>query len=265
MSKNILLNNLVMQSALYDLPNEKERQRSNTELANLFANIITNSKIGSFFEMGALNAEFSMFIKNHVENVVAFEASPRNYENAKNSLSDIEYLNMAVSNYDGEIDINVGISTPSGTGPVNVGADSILSRVDDASVIYEKNKVISTKLDTFIKNKKWGKKSNALWIDVEGATLDVLLGAENTLNNTKIIFIEMEQATFWENQALVAEVNNFLCDKGFIPIARDFEYENQFNVVYVSEDILYSSAVDISLQMFYAGIATKGNNYVQKI
>ena len=83
MSKNILLNNLVMQSALYDLPNEKERQRSNTELANLFANIIANSKIGSFFEIGALNAEFSMFIKDNVEDVVAFEASPRNYKNAK--------------------------------------------------------------------------------------------------------------------------------------------------------------------------------------
>lgn len=265
MCKELLLNNLVMQSALYDLPAEKERQRSNTELANLFANIIVNSKIDSFFEIGALNAEFSMFIKDHVKNIVAFEASPRNYENAKDSLSDIEYLNMAVSDSDAEIDFNVAIPTKSGSGAINVGADSMMSRIDDQDVVYDINKVQATKLDTFIKNKKWNNQSNALWIDVEGASLKVLLGADKSLDNTKVIFIEMEQSTFWKDQALVSEINAFLCNKNFIPIARDFEYENQFNVVYVSQDILYSSAVDISLQMFYAGIATKGSGYVQKI
>ena len=254
-----------MQSALYDLPSEKERQRSNTELANLFANIITNSKIDSFFEIGALNAEFSVFIKDHVKNVVAFEASPRNYENAKGALSDIEYLNMAVSDIDGEIDINVAADTISGSGAINIGADSILSRIDNQDIIYHVNKVTSTKLDTFIKNKKWNNQTNALWIDVEGASFKVLSGAEDTLANTKVIFIEMEQSTLWKDQALVDEINKILCNKNFVPIARDFEYENQFNVVYVSADILYSFAVDISLQMFYAGIATKGYSYVQKI
>lgn len=254
-----------MQSALYDLPDNKERQRSNTELANLFANIIVNSKIESFFEIGALNAEFSIFIKDHVKNVVAFEASTRNYENAKHGLSDIEYLNMAVSDIDGEINFNVATSTKSGSGAINVGADSIMSRVNDEDIIYDINKIASINLDTFIKDKKWDSQTNALWIDVEGASLKVLSGAENSLDNTKVIFIEMEQSTFWKDQALVAEVNKFLSSKNFVPIARDFEYENQFNVVYVSEDILYSSAVDISLQMFYAGLATKGSQYVQKI
>jgi len=265
MCKEILLNHLVMQSALYDLPSEKERQRSNTELANLFGNIIANSNIDSFFEIGALNAEFSMFIKDHVKNVVAFEASPRNYKNAKDSLSDIEYLKMAVSDIDGEVEFNIATSTKSGSGAINVGADSMMSRIDNQDIIYNVNKVPSTKLDTFIKNKKWDNQTNALWIDVEGASFKVLSGAENTLANTKVIFIEMEQSTFWKDQALVDEINKILCNKNFVPIARDFEYENQFNVVYVSEDILYSSAVDISLQMFYAGIVTKGSSYVQKI
>lgn len=258
MCKDLLLNNLVMQSALYDLPDKKERQRSNAELANLFANIIVNSKIDSFFEIGAFNADFSMFIKDKVKNVVAFEASIKNYNNAKNNLSGIEYLNMAVSNQDGEININVPISAKSGIETINMGSSSILIKDNDEDTVYEKNKVLSTKLDTFIKNKKWDSQNNTLWIDVEGASLEVLLGAENTLKNTKAIFIEVEQATFWKDQPLVGKINKFLCDKNFIPIARDFEYENQYNIVYVSEDILYSSAVDISLQMFYAGFITKG-------
>lgn len=258
MCKELILNNLVMQSALYNLPDQKERLKSNQELANLFANIVANSNIESFYEIGALYAEFSMFIKNTVKNVFAFEASPRNYDLAKEKIEGIEYLNLAVSNYDGDIDIYIGNTE-------NIGADSVLQRIDNNNIEYEIKKVGCTTLDTFIKNKNLEVSSNAIWIDVEGSSLDVLIGAKKTLANTKAIFIEMEQATFWKNQCLVKDVNKYLCNLGFVPIARDFEYENQFNVVYVKEDILYTSAVDISLQMFYAGYATKETGYVQKV
>lgn len=260
MYKELLLNNLVMQSALYDLPDQKERQKSNQELANLFANIVGNSNIDSFYEIGALYAEMSMFIKNRVNNVFAFEASTRNYELAKDKVDGIEYLNMAISSYDGEININMGISEGA-----NIGADSVLNRLDNGETEYKTEKVKCLKLDSFVSSKGLLENSNALWIDVEGSTMDVLSGAKETLINTKVIFIEVEQVKFWENQMLVSDINKFLCDSGFIPIARDFEYENQFNIVYVKEDILYTPAVDISLQMFYAGYTTKVNKYVQKI
>lgn len=260
MCKELILNNLVMQSALYNLPDEKERQKSNQELANLFANIVANSNIDSFYEIGALYAEFSMFIKNAVSSVFAFEASPRNYELAKDKTEGIEYLNLAISNYDGDININIGMSDGA-----NIGADSVLERIDNGTTKYETKKVKCITLDTFVKDKNLVGNSNALWIDVEGSSLDVLEGARETLLNTKAIFIEMEEVSFWQNQSLVTEVNRYLCNLGFVPIARDFEYENQFNVVYVKEEILYSPAVDITLQMFYAGYSTRESKYVQKI
>lgn len=260
MCKELLLNNLVMQSALYNLPEEKERQKSNQELANLFANIVGNSNIDSFYEIGALRAEMSMFLKDRIKNIFAFEASPRNYDLVKNDIDGIEYLNIAISDHDGEIDINMGMSEGA-----NIGADSVLNRIDLGSTEYKTEKVRCVSLDSFISSKDLAGNSNALWIDVEGSTMDVLLGSKQTLLSTKAIFIEMEQVLFWENQSLVIDINKFLCNYGFVPIARDFEYENQFNVVYVKEDILYTSAVDISLQMFYAGYATKESKYVQKI
>ena len=260
MSSNLILNSLVMQSALYNLPDQKERQRSNTELANLFANIIVNGQIDSFFEIGALYAEFSMFIKDRVKNVYAFEASPRNYDLAKDKIEGINYLNLAVSSYDGEININMGISEGA-----NIGADSVLDRIDNGSTEYEKKTVECIKLDTFAENNNLTGTSKAMWIDVEGNSLSVLNGAKSSLISTQVIFIEMEQVAFWENQSMITEVNEFLCNYNFVPIARDFEYENQFNVVYVKRDILYSPSVDISLQMFYVGMATKGSQYVQKI
>lgn len=260
MCKEFLLNNLVVQSALYDLPDQKERQKSNQELANLFANIVGNSNIDSFYEIGALYAEMSMYIKNRVKNVYAFEASTRNYNLAKEKVEGIEYLNLAISDYDGEININMGMSEGA-----NIGADSVLNRLDNGGTEYKTETVLCSKLDSFIESKKLTDNSNALWIDVEGSAIDVLLGAEKTLLNTKVIFIEMEQVRFWENQSLAHDINKYLCDKDFVPIARDFEYENQFNVVYIQKDILYTPAVDISLQMFYAGYSTKETKYVQKI
>ena len=260
MCKELILNSLTMQSALYDLPNEKERQKSNQELANLFANIVKNSNIESFYEIGALYAEMSVYLKDSVNNIFAFEASTRNFNLAKDKVEGIKYLNLAISNYDGEIDINMGYSNGA-----NIGADSVLNRIDNGSIEYKVEKIKCSKLDSFIKSKKLKGKSNALWIDVEGSSLDVLEGSKEALLDTKVIFIEVEEVIFWENQHLVADINKFLCDEGFVPIARDFEYENQFNIVYVKEDIVYSSAVDISLQMFYAGYSTKEPKYVQKI
>lgn len=260
MCKELLLNNLVMQSALYNLPDEKERLKSNQELANLFANIVAHSNIDSFYEIGALYAEMSMYIKNVVKNVYAFEASPRNYNLAKEKIEGIEYINMAIADYNGDIVINSAVNEGA-----SIGSDSVLSFVNEKNNTYEKNSVACTTLDDFIESKSLANCSNALWIDVEGFTLQVLNGAKNTLNNTKVIFLEVEIAKFWNNQGSVSEINKYLCDNNFIPIARDFEYENQFNIVYIKEDTLYTSAVDISLQMFYAGYATKATNYVQKI
>lgn len=260
MCKELLLNNLVMQSALYNLPDEKERQKSNQELANLFANIIANSKIDSFYEVGALYAEFSVFIKNTVKDVYAFEASPRNYELAKDKVEGINYLNLAISDHEGTIEVNMGVSDGA-----NIGADSVRERIDNGATEYKVEKVPCTTLDSFVVSKELTGKSSALWIDVEGSSIDVLNGAKETLKDTKVIFIELEQIPFWKDQVLVSDINRFLCELGFIPVARDFEYENQFNVVYIKEDILYTPAVDISLQMFYAGYATKQTSYVQKI
>lgn len=260
MCKELMLNSLTMQSALYDLPDEKERLKSNQELANLFANIVAHSNVDSFYEIGALYAEMSMYLKNVIKNVYAFEASSRNYNLAKEKIEGIEYINMAIADYNGDIVINSAVNEGA-----SIGSDSVLSFINETDNVYEKNNIACMTLDSFIESKNLTNCSNALWIDVEGFTFQVLNGAKNTLKNTKAIFLEVEIAKLWNDQKSVSEINKYLCDNNFIPIARDFEYENKFNIVYVKEDILYTSAVDISLQMFYAGYATKATNYVQKI
>lgn len=259
MSKEFLLNNLVMQSALYDLPDEEERKRSNLELSNLFINIIKFLQIDSFFEIGALSANFSSFLKKDLKNVIAFEASPQAYEIMKKNLDGFEYINLAVSDIDGIIGINV-IDSNTDDLENMLGFDSILKRNNESSIKFNTVDVESTTLDSFIKNKKIDIQSSALLLDVEGAEINVLKGSAKCLNNTKAIFIKMNMIDIWENQSTINNINNTLCEKGFIPIARDFINDAQYNVVYVSSDILYSSTVDLSLQMFYSGIMGKSFN-----
>lgn len=246
------LNNLRSQSSLYKLPQDSERRHSNTELANLFANLVVMNNIELMYEIGAQYAEISNFLVDKLQNTVAFEASSRNYESAKENIkSGVEYIHCAVGNYDGGSTLYFPIGDN-----VNPGEDSVKEKIFiDKEYKTESIKII--KLDSYCKENNQFGKSTALWIDVEGSTMEVLEGAESVLGQTKIIFIEVEQKEFWKNQSLVGEINKHLFDKGFVPVARDFEYEHQYNIVYVKNDILDLDAVDIPMSMFYTRYATK--------
>jgi len=77
--------------------------------------------------------------------------------------------------------------------------------------------------------------SIALWIDVEGMSADVLLGAKASLEKGEIalIHVEVETHSYWKGQSLLNEVDEFLRTHSFRPILRDFQTETQFNVIYV--------------------------------
>jgi FkbM family methyltransferase len=56
---------------------------------------------------------------------------------------------------------------------------------------------------------------DALKIDVQGAELDVLLGAEKTLESVLLIEAEVEFVSLYENQSLFGSVSHMLSQQGF--------------------------------------------------
>ena len=54
-----------------------------------------------------------------------------------------------------------------------------------------------------------------LKIDVQGAELDVLKGAEETLKDCFIVEVEVEFVPLYENQPLFGDIDKFLRDRGF--------------------------------------------------
>lgn len=207
-------------------------------------------KSDCFFEIGAFEADFSRKMKSIFPDskVYAFEASPYCYNNYKNSNTSIEYLNIAISDKEGEIDFTLqdkNISDQSEIEKIR-GNNSILDRNDD-TISYKKISVKSTTFDLFVEKESLENLSTSLWIDVEGANKNVLQGSKNFLKNVQSLLIEVEDFEYWKNQWLSADVDQFLKGFGFLPIVRDFEDNNQYNVVYVNSALLED--VDIAIQI----------------
>ena len=70
-------------------------------------------------------------------------------------------------------------------------------------------------------------------LDVQGAELLVLKGAEERINNIKVIWIEVSKVEFYESQPLENEVRKFMKKSGFILIKNSL-YGNQGDYLYVN-------------------------------
>jgi hypothetical protein len=128
------------------------------------------------------------------------------------------------------------------SGGVEVGHDarnaisSVMQR--NADVDYEEVVAEATTLDDVCRSTGWLTPC-ALWVDVEGASSEVLTGGSESLDrNVQLIFIEVERRAAWVEQWLVDQVRDHLGTRGFVPVARDRESEWQFNEVYVRSDAL---------------------------
>lgn len=55
----------------------------------------------------------------------------------------------------------------------------------------------------------------ALWVDVEGASREVLLGGREFLAETALLFLEVEHQSYWQNQWLFEDILKFLEVNGF--------------------------------------------------
>lgn len=75
-----------------------------------------------------------------------------------------------------------------------------------------------------------------IWMDTQGGELEALQGADNLLNDVKIIFTEVGLKPYYDGQSLKPEIDMYLINKGFREIKEAFDtngHENEGNAVYV--------------------------------
>lgn len=186
-------------------------------------------------EIGAHEARFSRSVKRLLKNtpVVAFEANPDVWNTHQERLGaeGVDYRNQAIASAPGSLNFKV---------PVVRGAEArttgSLLTLSSASE-FKEHTVEAVRLDDL------GFGSSCLWIDVEGATREVLTGGETLLQACQAIMVEVEADERWPGQMVAADVLAYLAERGFVALLRDVQRTWQYNVVLVKQELLFDHRV----------------------
>ncbi len=224
----------------YDLAQPDGRKVSARQLRQLFLNINRSLKPDVIVEAGAHNAATSVRLRGLVPEarIIAFEANPHNH--AKFSAEQdyaalrVDYRLQALTDAVGPVTFKVLVQEGMVVRNRESGRSSILTRAD-ASARYEDVTVPGTTLDAALDDVPG---RVALWVDVEGAARQVLGGAGATLARTDVIMIEVETRPYWQGQWLHTDICAHLMGLGLVPVARDFEYIYQFNLLFLRPEAL---------------------------
>ena len=192
------------------------------KLLNYFSQ---NSEI-IIFDIGACEGEDSIKYANLFPNskIYAFEALPNNIDKinamiTKYGNNRINVIPQALSNKVGVASFFVSSGTPEGYNE-NTGWDfgnksSSLLPPDKVKEHFEWllfNNEIQVETNTIINycNNNNIKAIDLVHMDVQGAELLVLEGAQDFLNNIKMIWLEVEVVSLYKNQPLKEDIENFM-------------------------------------------------------
>lgn len=209
------------------------RRKTAAWLDECFFRIVAQCAPDGLMECGAHEAgASSRFSRDQRKNAVAIEANPVTFQEktVQAQRDGVTVLNCGVSSQAGVIDFHVP------KGDATAGYASTLRKPGGE---YDSVQVPARTVDD-LHDEHFGTSVVALWIDVEGAALDVLKGATRMLGAGRcaVMKIEVETRHFWQGQALASDVDRFLQERGMTPVLRDIEYAEQHNLVYVQESLV---------------------------
>jgi hypothetical protein len=100
------------------------------------------------------------------------------------------------------------------------GLSSPIAREDG---MEEKHELFQRRLDTFCAER--GIVPDALLIDTEGTTLDVLEGAGSLINGVRLVYAECQTSMIRPGMRLLPEVDTLLTNRGFVRRVGPPEYD----------------------------------------
>lgn len=234
---------LAQQAMLYDLTYMSGRRQSAERVADFFLHMQSLLPVTTVLEIGAHEATFSRAVKKNCpeKTVRAFEANPHVYahfllERELRELG-IEYRYGAVGDRNGSTRFHIYEAIGGREEPCDSRRQSILLRVANEADRHHHIWVPLARLDTLCAADPEDSRY-ALWIDAEGSGGQVLEGAEGILTRTLAVYMELESLPKFEDQALDRDIMRSLLERDFVPLLRDFQFNHQYNVVFVKRDCL---------------------------
>ncbi|MBK9475372.1 MAG: FkbM family methyltransferase [Tetrasphaera sp.] len=229
---------LAAKAAAIDLRNGG-RPRSAYVLDGFFFELVEYAAPGLFVEAGAFDANASRRVAATLPEctVLAFEANPNNHaiwtSEVDFGAERVDYRHSALANRTGEIEMVLRTRDP-GAAEAHVEDNSIHPWIASAAgATSDVVMVPVTTMDGILAEVPTGTRV-ATWIDVEGANREVIDGGRGLLAACDVVKIEVESSPLWVGQWLDLDVLGALTDLGLVPLARDAQAPEQYNVVLVS-------------------------------
>ena len=196
--------------------------------------LATRPSITKTIEIGAYEAGFSKKVKAARPDIaaLAFEANPYVYDHFKDDVlgGDVDYRHFCVNSTGDDTNIRIPMDFRGSERELTNQMSSILSNgstTNTKEVLVPgfcfDNEFEVNEDDEFV-----------LWVDVEGASENVLPGCKKILEKCSAVFIEVESKPIWEGQWLDTDINKFFVENGFYPALRDFQSPGQYNVIYLN-------------------------------
>ncbi len=211
---------------------------------NLLENVTTILDIGSW-HLGQSLEFAQIFPKAQIH---AFEPVPDSYQlclqrkaaQDQYNQSRIHIHNIALGKQTGTTSFYAVDPTLSSV--PNVGASSMFKFMDGLNgtpfgqnLVQQEIEVNADTLDNWSKNNNIAQ-IDIVWMDVQGAELLVLQGADNILHNTRIIMTEVGLKPYYEGHTLKADIDEYLFARGFRELQESFElngFDYEANTIYI--------------------------------
>lgn len=226
----------------------------------LFNLLLKYTKPDLVCDVGAMDGSDALRFQKMLprSKVVLFEANKHNYNSINHNpvfkKQKIQAFNEIVSNVNGTQYFHmVKMSEIGGTDQHLRGMSSTLLRKEDTEAV-EHIELKSVRLDTKI-NRMGTFDNIALWIDVEGATYEVLESLSGVRQQVNLIHAEVETKTVWKGQKLKHEVEQLAADMGYVVIGHG-RNEIQHDIILMNRSYLERSSFMINLLVWIAFIRT---------
>lgn len=166
-----------------------------------------NMNISGVIHIGAhYGEEVSNYVNLGIDDIVLFEPLKENFEILKNNVSDssANIIGHCVALGNKNQNVNMFLSSN------NLESSSVLKpkiHLDlHPEVIFSGEETVEMKrLDGFL-----FKNYNFINIDVQGYEMEVLKGAEKTLENIDYLYCEVNRNEVYEGNAYIEEIDNYL-------------------------------------------------------
>ena len=127
----------------------------------------------------------------------------------------------------------------------NSGIASKYRLIDEKVFGHENNvqkeiTVDSIRLDDWCKTHNV--RPNLIWMDAQGAELDILRGAENSLRDIQAILTEVGLKSYYNGQSLKTEIDEYLANHGFFELESGYVQRHEFeaDTIYVNRNFIKS-------------------------